>query len=53
MWLIGVLLAFILAIPCKLGFPGMWIALALDEWTRGLIVNYRWRKGSWRGRTFV
>lgn len=53
MWTIGVGLAFILAIPCKLGFPGMWLALALDEWVRGIIMHHRWRKGSWRGRTFV
>lgn len=53
MWVIGVGLSYVLAIPCRLGFPGMWIALAMDEWVRGIIMCFRWRSKKWHGRAFV
>ncbi|MBU5488737.1 MATE family efflux transporter [Clostridium sp. MSJ-8] len=53
MWVIGVGVSYVLAIPCKLGFPGMWLALAMDEWTRGIIMCFRWRSKKWHGRALV
>lgn len=50
MWTIGVGLSYILSIKLGLGMPGMWAALALDEWTRGIIMNKRWRSRKWCGK---
>jgi Na+-driven multidrug efflux pump len=48
MWGIGVLSAFVLGSVLGLGLTGIWLAMAIDETTRG-IVNYgRWRTGRWR-----
>ena len=38
-WLFGVYF--------HLGLPGIWIAYALDEWTRGLIMCARWWRQGW------
>lgn len=53
MWVIGVGLSYVLAIPLGLGFPGMWFALALDEWLRGIIMSIRWKRGRWRSKALV
>ena len=53
MWVIGVGLSYVLAIPLGLGFPGMWFALALDEWTRGIIMSLRWKSLKWQGKAVV
>ena len=53
MWIIGVGLAYILCIPLGFGLPGMWFALALDEWVRGIIMYFRWKSNKWQGRTVV
>lgn len=53
MWIIGVGLAYILSIPLGLGMVGMWIALALDEWLRGIIMYFRWKSRRWCGKAFV
>lgn len=53
MWTIGVGLSYVLAIPLGLGFPGMWLALALDEWTRGIIMTFRWKSLKWQGKAVV
>ena len=38
-WLLGTWFAF--------GLVGVWIALILDEWLRGLFMLQRWRRGRW------
>src|SRR5450830_750632 len=38
-WLFGVYF--------HLGLPGIWVAYALDEWTRGLIMCTRWWRQGW------
>ena len=38
-WLLGTWFAF--------GLVGVWIALILDEWLRGLYMLQRWRRGRW------
>lgn len=53
MWLIGVGLAYILSITLGLGIVGMWIALALDEWVRGIIMYNRWKSRKWLGKALV
>ncbi len=46
-WLVSVLGSYILAIVCGLGLYGVWIAFALDEMTRGLILVKRWNSNKW------
>lgn len=50
MWGIGVLFAYIFGIALHWGLLGIWIALAADEWIRGLVVFARWHTGGWRGK---
>ena len=53
MWTVGVGLAYVFSITLGLGMPGMWIALALDEWLRGIIMYYRWKSRRWIGKAVV
>lgn len=50
MWTIGVGLSYILSVKLGLGMPGMWAALALDEWVRGIIMYFRWKSRKWCGK---
>jgi putative MATE family efflux protein len=47
MWLVQVPLAWLLGLRLGLGLPGVWIALASDEWLRAVIMQARWRRRSW------
>jgi putative MATE family efflux protein len=53
MWGIGVLFAYIFGIALQWGLLGIWIALAADEWIRGLVVFFRWHNGGWRNKCMV
>ena len=53
MWVIGVGLAYLLSVPLGFGIVGMWIALALDEWVRGIIMYFRWKSRKWCGKALV
>lgn len=53
MWGISVLFAYLLGNVLNLGLAGVWIAMALDEIFRGIIVLIRWLKGSWRNKRIV
>lgn len=53
MWIIGVGLAYVLSITLGLGIPGMWVALALDEWVRGIIMYFRWKSRRWCEKALV
>lgn len=44
-WLISVGMSYVLGIWAGWGLIGIWIALALDENIRGLILLCRWRNG--------
>lgn len=44
-WLISVGMSYVLGIWAGWGLIGIWIALALDENIRGLILLCRWRSG--------
>jgi putative MATE family efflux protein len=48
MWGIGVAGAWLLGIRLRWGLPGIWIAMAVDEWVRGLVMLRRWRSGAWQ-----
>lgn len=53
MWSLAVGMAYVLGIWCNLGLVGVWIALALDEIFRGIVVYIRWLKGTWKNRCVV
>ncbi|MDO5576875.1 MAG: hypothetical protein Q4F84_07325, partial [Fibrobacter sp.] len=50
MWGIGVVFAYVFGIALHWGLLGIWIALAFDEWVRGLVIFSRWRNGAWKGK---
>lgn len=53
MWGVSVLLGYILGITLGYGLIGIWIAMALDEILRGIVVYIRWRRGTWRNHRIV
>ena len=53
MWVVGVGIAWVLGIGCGLGLVGIWIALAMDEWLRGLLMLMRWKAKKWMDMDFV
>jgi putative MATE family efflux protein len=52
-WGVGVLLAWFLGLKCGLGLTGVFIALASDEWTRGIVMALRWKSGAWRNKSLI
>lgn len=52
-WLVAVGVAYLLGIPFGLGLIGMWIAFALDENLRGIILMRRWHSKGWVGKAFT
>jgi putative MATE family efflux protein len=53
MWGVGVLGGWVLGIRLGYGLPGVWSAMAADEWLRGLVMLLRWRSGVWKSKTLV
>ncbi|MBQ3512949.1 MAG: MATE family efflux transporter [Lachnospiraceae bacterium] len=53
MWFVSVLFSFILGKVFGLGLIGVWIAMAMDECLRGIVVYIRWLQGGWRGKSVV
>ena len=53
LWGVGVGLSYGLGLSLGLGILGVWIALALDEWVRGLIMLARWRSGAWKTKALI
>lgn len=47
MWGLGVLFSYVLGIHMGYGVVGAWVAIALDEWVRGIIMARRWRSQVW------
>ena len=47
MWGLGVLFSYLLGVHWGYGVIGAWMAIALDEWFRGLIMAQRWRSKVW------
>jgi putative MATE family efflux protein len=53
MWGIGVCGAWLLGLRLGWGLAGVWMAMAADEWLRGLAMLARWRSGAWQGKALV
>ena len=53
LWGVSVVIGYILGIGFGLGLVGIWIAMALDEILRGVVVLIRWIHGGWRGKRVV
>jgi putative MATE family efflux protein len=47
MWGWWVPLAWLLGLKLGLGLVGIWISMICDEWVRGMIMYWRWRKRKW------
>ncbi len=47
MWGLGVLFSYIFGIHLGYGVIGAWLAIAMDEWVRGIIMARRWRSQVW------
>ena len=50
---VAVFLSWILGIKLGYGLLGVWIANAADEWTRGIIMMFRWKSKKWQNKGFV
>lgn len=48
MWSFSVPMAYLLGLHWQWGLFGIFITFILDEWLRGLIMFFRWRKRKWR-----
>lgn len=46
-WLLSVPLCWLLGVKLQWGLPGIWIAMLSEEWLRGLIMAWRWKKRRW------
>ena len=53
MWLVGAGGAWLLGLKMGLGLAGVWIAIAADEWLRGIAIMLRWRSGIWKKKSLV
>jgi putative MATE family efflux protein len=53
MWGVSIGGAWLLGLHLGWGLPGVWIAMAAEEWLRGLIILFRWRSGAWRANTHL
>jgi len=53
MWGVGVTLAYVLGIKLGWGLIGICVAMAADEWSRGIVIFFRWRGGRWKGKELV
>jgi putative MATE family efflux protein len=53
MWGVAVPAAYILGIHFGYGLIGIFIAFIIDEWLRGLLMLYRWRRRRWQQKHFA
>ncbi len=53
MWGVGVVLAYVFGVAMGMGLIGIWLGMAADEWSRGLIMMFRWRSGVWKGKSVI
>jgi putative MATE family efflux protein len=52
-WFMIVPIAYILGISLQWGLVGVWIAFAVDEVVRGILLYVRWRSRKWTTKAFV
>ncbi|WP_374017083.1 MATE family efflux transporter [Paenibacillus thiaminolyticus] len=53
MWGISVPLAYLFGIVFGLGLAGIWLAFAIDEWVRALVMLRRWSKRGWERLSII
>jgi putative MATE family efflux protein len=53
MWSVGVAGAYYLGVVLGLGLRGVILAMAADEWVRGIVMTLRWRSGAWMAKSLV
>jgi len=53
MWGVSVLGAWFLGVWLGMGLVGVWMAMAADEWLRGIVMLLRWRSGVWRRSALI
>lgn len=46
-------LGYFLAFHAQLGLAGVWLAVAVDEWIRGIVMFFRWRSRAWERKSLV
>jgi len=51
MWCVAVGGSYALGLGLGWGLVGVYIAMSIDEHTRGWVTLYRWRKGYWQSKT--
>lgn len=52
-FIVAVPFSYILGINLGLGLVGIWIANAMDEWSRAIAMYLRWRSKKWKSKSFV
>jgi len=50
MWSFSVPMAWLLGLHWQFGLFGIFVSFIIDEWTRGIIMAFRWRKKKWRAK---
>ncbi|CAM2918685.1 MATE family efflux transporter [Paenibacillus sediminis] len=50
---LSVPLGYLFVFHWNLGLPGIWLAIAADEWTRAFIMFFRWRSRIWEKHALV
>ncbi|MFJ9498088.1 MATE family efflux transporter [Brevibacillus centrosporus] len=46
-------LGYVLAFQAHLGLAGVWLAVAVDEWIRGVVMFFRWRSRIWEQKSLI
>ena len=53
MWVFAVTCGYLFGIAMGLGLAGIWVGLALDESSRGVVLAFRWRTQKWKKRNLI
>ena len=46
-------LGYFLVFELNMGLVGVWLAIAADEWTRAIIMYFRWKSRKWERYALV
>ena len=52
-WFVAALLSYVFGVVLGLGLQGIWIAMALDECSRGIIFIFRFKSGAWKKKRVI
>ena len=53
MWTVGLGAALTLAFGVGWGVLGIWLGMAVDEWTRAIANGWHWKSGAWHHKGVV